>query len=96
MLGGFAWQNTQYSETNVSAKTQNLVTGLIAGDVRLFKFNKTNLDFTGTLFPALNQPGRVKFNMNSTYYIKITGNLSWNLSFYGNWDNQPPPGFCWQ
>ena len=30
--------------------------------------------------------------MNSTYYIKITGNLSW-VSFYGNWDNQPPPGF---
>ena len=93
VLGGLAWQDTQYSQTNVPVKTQKLVTGLIAGEVRLFKFNKTNLDFTGTLFPALNQPGRVKFNMNSTYYIKITGNLSWNVSFYGNWDNQPPPGF---
>ena len=93
VLGGFAWQNTQYSETNVPVRSQNLAMGLIAGEVQLFKFNKTNLDFTGTLFPALNQPGRVKFNMNSTYYIKITGNLSWNVSFYGNWDNQPPPGF---
>ena len=97
VLGGFAWQNTRYSEINGPVKTQNLTqnlaTGLIAGEVRLFKFNKTNLDFTGALFPALNQPGRVKFNMNSTYYIKITGNLSWNVSFYGNWDNQPPPGF---
>jgi len=97
VLGGFAWQNTRYSEINGPVKTQNLTqnlaTGLIAGEVRLFKFNKTNLDFTGALFPALNQPGRIKFNMNSTYYIKIPGNLSWNVSFYGNWDNQPPPGF---
>jgi hypothetical protein len=29
-------------------------------------------------------------NTNATYYIKITGDLSWNVSFYGNWDNQPP------
>ena len=27
------------------------------------------------------------------YYIKIISNLKWNISFYGNWDNQPPPGF---
>jgi len=94
ILGGFAWQNTQYSQPSLVANTQNLATGLVAGEVRLFKFNKTNLDFTGALYPALNQPGRVKFNTNATYYIKITGNLSWNVSFYGNWDNQPPPGFA--
>src|SRR6516162_5988230 len=97
VLGGFAWQNTRYSEINGPVKTQNLTqnlaTRLIAGEVRLFKFNKTNLDFTGALYPALNQPGRVKFNTNATYYIKITGNLSWNVSFYGNWDNQPPLHF---
>ena len=23
-------------------------------------------------------------------YIKFTGNLSWHVSFYGNWDNRPP------
>jgi hypothetical protein len=28
--------------------------------------------------------------MNSTYYVKLTGNLSRNVSFYGNWDNRPP------
>jgi hypothetical protein len=34
----------------------------------------------------------VKFNLNATYYIKLTGNLSWNVSFYGNWDSRPPDG----
>ena len=59
--------------------------------MKLFRFNKTNLDFAGVLSPVLTDPGRVKFNMNTSYYIKITSNLSWNISFYGNWDNQPPP-----
>jgi len=93
VLGGFAWQNTEYSQSTLSG-TQDLAAALIAAEVKLFRFNKTNLDFAGVLFPVLSQPGRVKFNMNTTYYIKITGDLSWNISFYGNWDNQPPPHFA--
>jgi hypothetical protein len=27
-----------------------------------------------------------------SYYIKIISDLKWNISFYGNWDNEPPPG----
>ena len=92
LLGGFAWQNTQYNQNSLSG-TQNLAAALIASEVKLFRFNKTNLDFTAVLFPVLTDPGRVKFNMNASYYIKITGDLSWNISFYGNWDNQPPPHF---
>ena len=42
---------------------------------------------------ALSDPGRVRFNTNASYYIKIVSNLKWNMSFYGNWDNRPPPGF---
>ena len=66
---------------------------MIAADVNLFRFNTTNLSVTATLFPALSEPGRVRFNTNVTYYIKLVSNLSWNVSFYGNWDNRPPVGF---
>jgi hypothetical protein len=93
VMGGFAWQNTQYSEATFAASTQNLAAALVAGEMKLFKFNKTNLDLSGVVFPILSDPGRVKANVNATYYIKITGDLSWNISFYGNWDNQPPPHF---
>jgi hypothetical protein len=92
VLGGFAWQNTQYNQNTLSG-TQNLAAGLVAGEMKLFKFNKTNLDLTGVLFPVINQPGRIKANVNASYYIKITSDLSWNVSFYGNWDNEPPPHF---
>jgi small nuclear ribonucleoprotein (snRNP)-like protein len=93
ILGGFAWQNTRYNQSLVFAGTQNLAAALVAGEAKLFKFNKTDLDVTAVLFPVLSDPGRIKFNMNAAYYIKITGDLSWNVSFYGNWDNQPPPHF---
>jgi len=94
ILGGLAWQSTQYNQAKVTAPTEQLAAALIGSDVKLFKFNKTNLEVTALLFPVLNTPGRVKFSLNSTYYIKITGDLSWNVSFYGNWDNRPPASFA--
>jgi hypothetical protein len=90
VLGGFAWQNTRYSPSIVPIGTQNVAAALIGGNVELYRFNKTNLSFNAILLPAVSEPGRVFFNTNASYYIKITGNLSWNISFYGNWDNRPP------
>lgn len=93
LLGGFAWQNTQYDQATIGAGTQNLAAAVIMADLKLFRFDKTNLDVNALVLPVLNTPGRVKFNTNATYYIKIVSGLSWNVSFYGNWDNQPPPHF---
>jgi len=90
VLGGLAWQNTVYNPILLPIPTQNLATALITTDVKLFRFNKTNLDLNAVLLPGLSEPGRVYFSTNASYYIKITGNLSWNVSFYGNWDNRPP------
>jgi len=63
----------------------------VFAQVKLFKFSKTNLDATASLLPALSDPGRVRFNADASYYIKIIGNLKWNIWFYGNWDSRPPP-----
>jgi len=89
VLAGFAGQNTDYSQ---NAGPQSLAAGLIATNLQFFRFNKTNGSLTAALLPAISEPGRVKFNLNATYYIKFTGNLAWNVSFYGNWDNRPPYG----
>ena len=94
LLGGLAWQGTNYDQAKKAGPTQNVVSALVVADLRFFRFNKTTLDVTGTLYPALNDPGRVRFNTNASYYIKLFSNLSWNFSFYGNWDNRAPPGFA--
>ena len=90
VLGGIAQQTTNYVD-NISA--QNLVSGLIASNVEFFRFNKTNTNISAVFMPAINDPGRVKFNMTGTYYLKFYGDFTWNLSFYGNWDNRPPANF---
>ena len=93
VMGGFGWQRTQYAPSLAVSNPQEVFTGLVGAGARLFRFNKTTLDTTITVLPAISQPGRVYTNLNATYYIKISGSLSWNVSFYGNWDNQPPPTF---
>ena len=93
VMGGFGWQRTQYAPNLAVSNPQKVFTGLVSGGMRLFRFNRTTLDTTITLLPAITQPGRLYTNMNATYYIKLSGAFSWNVSFYGSWDNQPPPTF---
>ena len=93
VLGGAAWQNTSYQQSALPLAKQNIAAAMLYADARLFKFSKTNLDVTAALLPAISDPGRVRFNTNASYYIKLFSDLKWNLSFYGNWDNRPPPGF---
>ncbi len=93
LLGGAAWQNTKYEPSLVALGKQNIAAVLLNIDVKAFKFSKTNLDMTATLLPALSDPGRVFFSTRDSDYINLVKGLKWNLSFYGNWDSRPPPGF---
>jgi hypothetical protein len=93
LLGGFAWQGTKYEQSSVSLPEQNLAAALIAAKVKLFRFDKTHLDVDALVLPAFSEPGRVKYTTNVGYYVKFLGDFTWNVSFYGNWDNRPPPGF---
>jgi len=88
--GGAGWQETTYTQSVEPIPKQDLATAVVAADVRFNKFKKTNFNLTAVLFPALTDPGRVHFNTNAYFYIKIFGDLSWNITAYLNWDNRPP------
>ena len=90
VTGGVAWQSTNYDQGVVPIPQQNDATAVIIANLQLFKFNKTNLNITGTALPYLTNPGRITYSTNASYNIKIISGLSLNISFYGNWDNQPP------
>ena len=94
VIGGLAWQRINYQQNTLPSPTQNVASALVGGEANLFYFNRTNLSIKTTLLPALSEPGRVHFNLNTTYYVKLWSKLTWNVSFYGNWDNRPPPGFA--
>lgn len=92
VLGGLAWQSTEYKHLEAPFGKQNVGAGLVATEVKAFKFSRTNLSATVALLPALSEPGRFGVIANASYYLKLFNNLSWNLSFYGNWDSRPPQG----
>jgi hypothetical protein len=64
----------------------------VEAELKAFRFKKTDLDISAVVLPGISEPGRIRANTNASYYIKLFSDLSWNFSFYGNWDNQPPPG----
>jgi putative salt-induced outer membrane protein YdiY len=91
MLGGLGWLNASYGQSAADLQgTQNNAVGVVASEVKFFKFKKTNLDVSASLIPSISDAGRVHFNTNATYYVKIIQDLSWNFSFYGSWDSRPP------
>lgn len=94
VTGGFGWQRINYEEGLLPSTTQQVTSALIATDVNLFYFDKTNLSVSALLLPALSDPGRVHFNLNASYRIKLWRKLTWDFTFYGNWDNRPPSGFA--
>ena len=93
VVGGLAWQNTKYSQSTDSQSKLNVVAAMVGGHAEFFRFKKTNFAVDAYAFPALSQPGRVNLNVNAAYYLKLFGEIDWNISFYGNWDNQPPMHF---
>jgi putative salt-induced outer membrane protein YdiY len=94
VYGGFAWQQINYKESIFPAQTQRVTTGLVGTQFKLFRFNRTTLTVNANALPALTDPGRLQFTLNTSYYVKLWGQLNWNFTFYGNWDNRPPPGFA--
>jgi hypothetical protein len=88
--GGLAWQNTAYSPSVSLPGSQNAAAAFVSSELEIFRFKKTDVDLFAIVLPDISNPGRVHANATAAYYIKLFSNLSWNFSFYGDWDNQPP------
>lgn len=92
LAGGLAWQSTNYTGFGTGRDTQNVTVGIVTADLQFFKFKKTKFDLQATMLPSISEPGRFYFRLNQSYHVKLYRNFSWNISFYGNWDNRPPIG----
>jgi len=93
VLGGFVWYSARYRPSVAAIPTEQVYGAAIVTDLSVFLFKKTNLTARTIVAPAFSDPGRVFANTNVSYYLKVVSNLSWNLSFYGNWDTNPPGTF---
>ncbi len=92
LIAGIVYQKTNYNGSSSSLPTQDTVAALVSTQVKIFKFKKTNLNIAATVLPSISEPGRFYIKVNQSYYVKLFSNVSWNISFYGNWYNRPPSG----
>lgn len=92
LVGGLAWQRTNYDGTTSTLATQDTTAAVIATEIRAFRFKRTSFKVNASLLPSVSDPGRLYFKVNQSLNLKLYRNLSWNISFYGNWDNRPPGG----
>jgi putative salt-induced outer membrane protein YdiY len=90
VVGGVGWQRTNYVPEAGRQTSPDLAVALFTSNLEAFSFKKTRLDVDVNLVPALTELGRFRSSANASYYLKLFGKVDWNLSFYGNWDNQPP------
>jgi hypothetical protein len=94
LTSALAWQKSNYEPTKSNLQTPNTLAGMITVDLHTFRFKKTSFDLTASMLPMLNEWGRVRSYVNSAYSIQMINSLWLKLTFYGSWDNRPPPGFA--
>jgi putative salt-induced outer membrane protein YdiY len=92
VIGAFGWQRTNYAVDGTNRSAQNVAAAIVSTDLKYRRFKKTTLNIEATLLPSISDPGRFYFKINQSYYVKLFSDLSWNTSFYGNWDTRPPLG----
>lgn len=91
ILGGLGWQRATYVASAEPNPVQNTGVALVSSNLQVFSFKKTRLNIDAAIAPALTpETGRIFSKINAAYYLKLFGKIDWNLSFYGNWDTQPP------
>jgi putative salt-induced outer membrane protein YdiY len=88
--GGLGWQKAVYTPPSEELRTQDIGVATVSSSFRAFTFKKSQLDLTGSVVPAVTEAGRLFAKFNASYYLKLFAKIDWNLSFYGNWDTQPP------
>lgn len=91
LLGGAGYQSTRYS-SDIAGPSEEVIAVVLGANLNWVKFKKTSLTFRFNALPALNDLGRVYVNTNAAYFLKLFGEINWTLSFYGNWDTDPPAG----
>lgn len=92
LVGGLVWQGTLYESSVSSASRQDMLGVMLLGSISYVRFKQSSLSLTANAIPSISEAGRFYFNTNASYFLKLFGQINWNLSFYGNWDTQPPEG----
>jgi hypothetical protein len=91
LSGAGGLQVTQEWNQDEAGSTTNLE-GLLVARHKKFQYDDPEIDWTTTvkLYPGITTWGRVRLNFNTNLRWEIFNDFFWKLTFYDNFDSQPP------
>jgi hypothetical protein len=93
VLGGVALQRTDYVQSIFLLSPQTVSAAMAGVELKLFRFDRSNVNIATRVFPGISDLGRMYIALDSSYFVKLFGKLSWNVTSYGNWDTRAPARF---
>jgi len=91
LSGASGLQITQEWDKDTQGSTTNLE-GLLVARHKKFQYDDPEIDWSTTIrvYPSFTTWGRVRVNFNTNLRWEIYTDLFWRLTFYDNYDSQPP------
>jgi hypothetical protein len=88
--GGVVWNREHYSSGATVAPTGDSAELVLGTQLNFFRFKTTNILATANVYPSMTDPGRVRFDLNTSLKLRIAKDLYWNFGYYLNVDSRPP------
>jgi len=88
--GGAVWNRERYSQPATVGGASNSAEAILGTQLNFFRFKTTNILVTANLFPSLTDPGRVRFDLNTSLKLRLAKDLYWRFGYYLNSDSRPP------
>jgi hypothetical protein len=81
-------------ETPIDSTAQTNVDALVAGTLSVFTYDypTTRIDVSALLFPSLDDPGRVRMNVDAKFKRELFKDFFVSFSVYDAFDNRPKSG----
>jgi hypothetical protein len=89
-FGGIDWNREHYSSEATVGRTGDSAEAVLGTQVNFFRFKTTNILTDARLYPSLTDPGRVRFDLNTSLKLRLAKDLYWKFGYYLNFDSRPP------
>jgi putative salt-induced outer membrane protein YdiY len=90
IIGGAAYTHETYSPHAVGPKERSNAEAFAGLRFYTFRFRTLTMGASTSIYPSMNDPGRVRFVTNGDLKIELVRNLYWKFHAYENFDNRPP------
>lgn len=88
--GGAVYTHENYNPESGYEPVSNNIEALGAIQFSTYRFDKSFLVATCSVYPSLSTPGRVRMDFDTKFQFFLTEDFFWQFGVYDNFDSRPP------